>query len=367
MNDIPLDEAAKVESRQTEIKRSGLHFIQFADIEPRTNIPALIKGVIFPQSMSVVYGESNTGKTFLALDMALKVALEMEWHGKKTKQAGVVYVAAEGGHSVSNRVVAFKDHHGLDDTRAHFALVPCSVDLCLTDADTKGLISLIAEAATAFEVPVGLVVIDTLSRALAGGNENDSADMGAFVKNIDSIRDATGGHLMIVHHSGKDGSKGARGHSLLRAATDTEIEVKDGAAKVTKQRDWQGGDEFPFDLVVVEVGTDSDGEPVTSCVVEPGDRDVIASKVKAPREDGPQGQAYVALRDAIDACGEVPPASSTIPEHTKAVKRETWVRFAEQRFEAMYDSNRRTYQMNRALVGIVGRHVGTSGPWLWLY
>ena len=31
---------------------------------------------------------------------------------------------------------------------------------------------------------------------------------------------------MLVHHTGKDTAKGARGHSLLRAATDTEIEVK---------------------------------------------------------------------------------------------------------------------------------------------
>jgi RecA-family ATPase len=87
------------------------------------------------------------------------------------------------------------------------------------------LIDLIAEVARQTDKRVVLVVIDTLARAMAGGNENASEDMGAFVRNVDRVRSATSAHTMIVHHSGKNKAAGARGHSSLRAATDTEIEI----------------------------------------------------------------------------------------------------------------------------------------------
>jgi hypothetical protein len=97
--------------------------------------------------------------------------------------------------------------------------------------------------------------------------------MGAFIKNVDAIRSATGAHVCIVHHTGKDAAKGARGHSSLRAATDTEIELttKDGisTAQVTKQRDGKIPPPFSYTLREVVLGADSDGDPVTTCIVEP--------------------------------------------------------------------------------------------------
>ena len=101
-----------------------------------------------------------------------------------------------------------------------FAAIVSPVDLCTDDADLNKLITTII--ACRLGMPVGLIVIDTLSRVMAGGNENAPEDMGALVRNIDRLRDETGGAVLLVHHSGKDLSRGARGHSLLRAATDTE-------------------------------------------------------------------------------------------------------------------------------------------------
>jgi hypothetical protein len=121
-------------------------------------------------------------------------------------------------------------------------------------------------------IGVALVVIDTLSRAMQGGNENASEHMGAFVINVDKLRIATGAHVMIVHHSGKDKAKGARGHSLLRAATDTEIEVEAGQVKATKQRDLELPKPMPFRLESIEIGRDSEGEVVTSAVALLGER-----------------------------------------------------------------------------------------------
>jgi hypothetical protein len=112
---------------------------------------------------------------------------------------------------------------------------------------------------------------------LAGGNENASEDMGALVMNADRIRKETGAHLSFIHHCGKDAAKGARGHSLLRAATDTEVEiarsesVAGGTIKVTKQRDLPRQSDFGYALKTIELGVNRHGETVTSCVVEPCD------------------------------------------------------------------------------------------------
>jgi hypothetical protein len=120
---------------------------------------------------------------------------------------------------------------------------------------------------------VKLVVIDTLSRALAGGNENAPEDMGALVAAMDLIRAETGACVLFIHHSGKDAAKGARGHSLLRAAIDTEIEVRadegTGAktASVVKQRDMARGGVYGFRLEQVTLGQNQYGEDVTTCVV----------------------------------------------------------------------------------------------------
>lgn len=92
--------------------------------------------------------------------------------------------------------------------------------------------------------------------------------MGAFVMNVDRIRHATKTHLCIVHHSGKDKARGARGHSLLRAGTDTELEVANNQLKATKQRDRENGLPVAFELTVHGLGINAYGEDVTSCVLE---------------------------------------------------------------------------------------------------
>jgi len=211
----------------------------------------------------------------------------------------VVYVAAEGGHGINNRVVAFSRQHDIEGG-IPFAAVPCGVDLLNPDADTGPLIGLIKVAAERFGMPVKLVVIDTLSRAMAGGNENAPDDMGAYVRNVDRIREVTEAHVMSIHHSGKDAAKGARGHSLLRAATDTEIEVsrdsvtKVVTARVMKQKELPTEGEFAFNLENVELGQDEDGDPVTSCVVTECDAE--------PAPIGPKltGKALMGLRKLAD-------------------------------------------------------------------
>jgi hypothetical protein len=125
-----------------------------------------------------------------------------------------------------------------------------------------------------------MICVDTLSRAMAGGDENGAVDMTAFISNLDAVRDVTGAHIMIVHHSGKDTAKGARGHSSLRAATDTEIEleVDQGIRKATatKQRDLEPQEPIMFVLKVHKLGVDEDGDDVTTCTITEADEDDVA-------------------------------------------------------------------------------------------
>jgi hypothetical protein len=242
-----------------------LYFEMFDSIEVDLNTTPLIEDYLDQHALSVTYGESNVGKTFVAVDLAFHAALGKEWLGKRVEQVGVVYIAAEGGKGIRKRIKALKLHHKTSDVP--FAIVPCSVNLLGRNSDVEPLIKLIDAAALQMACPIGLVVIDTLSRAMAGANENASEDMTAFVAALDRIRAATDAHVMVVHHSGKDTAKGARGHSSLRAATDTELEVVDGELHVRKQRDMDYADVRVFKLQPVDIGVSRLGKTVTSCVV----------------------------------------------------------------------------------------------------
>ncbi|MNN35456.1 hypothetical protein D3C81_1493060 [compost metagenome] len=78
--------------------------------------------------------------------------------------------------------------------------------------------------------------------------------------------------VLLVHHSGKDASKGARGWSGLRAAADVELEVLRSdelrSISVTKLKDGQDGAQIGFKLHTVVLGEDEDGDDITSCIVE---------------------------------------------------------------------------------------------------
>lgn len=225
----------------------------------------LIKGLLDKGSMSVVYGESNSGKTFFALDVAAHISLGWKWRGKNTRQGRVIYIGAESGLGIADRLEAFRRYHELDEY-GDIHLIPHTINLSSDHDECSMLIDKVNAVGGA-----ELIVIDTLARSMGSSDENSSGDMGFFIACCDKIRAETGAHVMVIHHSGKDTSKGARGHSSLRAAIDTEIQVlqSDGVitAQVVKQRDGKVGGQFGFKLEVIEVGLDEDGDPVTSCAL----------------------------------------------------------------------------------------------------
>jgi len=254
--------------KQKPEQKSRFKLYSWAELERLPKRTALVKGLLDKTALSLVYGESNSGKTFFVLDLCLHLVLGRHWLEHKTHQGSIVYIACEGGLGLKERLDAFKIHYKLTNY-APFYLIPTSVNLCGDESDVDEIIREISAIEN-----VQMVIVDTLSRAMAGGNENSSEDMTAFIKNCDKIPETLSSHVMIIHHAGKDSTKGARGHSALRAAVDTEIEIKKLSecnivtAEVLKQRDGKTGQKFCFQLTSVKIGIDEDGEPQYSCVLE---------------------------------------------------------------------------------------------------
>lgn len=273
----------------------------FDDLQPALGGTYLVKGMLDVGTMSVVYGPSNSGKTFWTIDLAYHIAIAAPWRGRRVNRTSVLYLAAEGGNGVINRVVALKQEHGVCDVP--LAVKRAGLDLLHDQADLQHIVDLSAEVKARLPDAPHLIVIDTLSRVMAGGDENSAADMTALIRNVDAIRAITGAHILIVHHTGKDAARGARGHSSLRAATDTEIEIanEDGAraAIVTKQRDHQGGETFAFDLKSITLGQDADGDDVTSCVVVVTDAEEYTAAKKAAKGRGKNQQIIMETFDQM--------------------------------------------------------------------
>jgi hypothetical protein len=248
-----------------------------------------VEGLLTEGGASVVYGPSNCGKSFWSFDLASCVATGRDFRDElEVDQGAVVYVALEGKHGTRNRVEAMRRENRLPDG-APFYLCFSPVSL-LEPGHSKQLAESVKAAADQSNLPCRLVVIDTLARAMAGGDENGGRDMTRAVESMDAVRAATGAHVLLVHHCGKDEAKGARGHSSLRAAVDTEIELfrpegeKITTVRVTKQRDLESGEPMPFSLKVIELGFNRRGKPITSCIVHHEDSMMAATKGKAGRK-----------------------------------------------------------------------------------
>lgn len=269
-------ETPAIKSENHRPAKTPLRVLTLSDLGDLPEPHDFIEGALCDGQCSVIYGDANVGKSFFALDAALHVARGKEWFGRGVDAGAVIYVAGEGGGGMKRRIAAHMQWHGITDPSAiPFALIPDVVDF-RDKASVGTLIETAGELSARFGMPVRWIIVDTLSRALAGGNENAPDDMGALIRGADRLRLATGAHVTFIHHTGKDDTKGARGHSSLRAAVDTEMEVRrqDGAGApvcvtVTKQRDLEIGAGLAFRLVSVDLGTNRRGKPITSCVVEP--------------------------------------------------------------------------------------------------
>jgi len=250
----------------------------------------LIKGWIPATGLGCLYGDPGSGKTFNGADIGLHIATERQWHNERIRGGKVAYLAMESGSRFQNRVKAWCEHYEQPEP-GNFLYSPISIDL---RRDNKGAEQIIESLR---RQGVKMLVIDTLSRALSGGNENSPEDMMAFVDNCDKIWKALDCFVLIIHHVGKDAAKGMRGHSSLLGAIDTELQLKDQTITVLKQRDGQDGLIKGFELAVKAIGKDEDGDDVTTCVAVPNE--VENQKTKDEKPSPKQKDALDILHNLI--------------------------------------------------------------------
>ena len=249
------------------------HFKLFAELSSECRKEWLVHGLLGGGDASAFYGVPGCGKSVLVEDMALHIAAGREWHGRSVKQGAVLYVALERRALIERRAIAFRERYG--DTDLPFAVMGGVYDFRSSNV-VSGVLKVAQEVEVVTGYGTSLIVVDTISRALCGGDENSPKDMGMIVAATSRLQNETQAHVLWVHHMPQDGGERLRGHGALLGAMDTTIHVaKTGSirtATVVKANDSEEGTQITFTLESVVVGTDADGNQTTAPVVCATDR-----------------------------------------------------------------------------------------------
>jgi hypothetical protein len=281
----------------------------------------MIDKVLPVGGFTALFGPPGSFKSFHALHIAHCIATGTPWMGNEISEKGaVLYLCGEGFGGVGARIKAIKIHYKTEDG-APIYVVRHQLNLRSGVEDFNALMIAIELLVMETGINFKLIIIDTLARAFGGGDENSASDMMEFVVacgRIQQIVQDCG--LMILHHSGKDISKGMRGSSSLLGAVDTQIELlrfeeqKKGVIRLTKQKDGSDNTNYGFQMATVvikeanpELGILFD---ITSLAVESSDSAIAEHskmKEKSPPHNKDRGKLQVyelaALKQAIKKNG----------------------------------------------------------------
>ena len=260
-------------------------FIQVKDMQ---NVQAnwLVKGIIEDDTHTLWYGETGSYKSFLALDLALHIALGMDWLGRKTKRGPVLIIAGEGQGGLSRRVNAWRKHHNISQARWDNAQVVFSKQPMPFMISDKAF-GLIEEAVETLKP--ALIVVDTLSRAMAGMDENSVKDVTAYIEKVDSLRKVCGSTIISVHHTGHSSKDRPRGSYSLMAGVDSYFKIESPVKFLTcmrapgKMKDGTPPPDEWFQCDVVQIGVDEDLESITSLVTSPLENRALIDDIKERR------------------------------------------------------------------------------------
>lgn len=286
--DEPLDAVAIAEalgSTPSEVQSGKFKTYSPSEMAEQPPVSWLIKGILPHADIGMIFGASGAGKSFVALDMACAMARGVDWRGKRTKRTKVLLVAAEGAGGTGNRLKAYCDYHNIpvSDLDGYLRILPGIPNL-MNRPDAIEVVKAIRDWGGC-----GCVVFDTFAQVTPGANENSGEDMGVALANAKAIGSVFNAVVLLIHHSGKDTSKGARGWSGSHAAMDFVLEVvrfeetAKRSIRVRKQKDGQDGEELGLRLEIVTVGIDPDGDEITSCVAVEADVPVYAEPDSTPK------------------------------------------------------------------------------------
>jgi hypothetical protein len=236
-----------------------LTFTAFADINPEPRKEWLVKDFLGAAEMSCKFGMPGSAKSVLAGDLAAHVAAGLPWFGRQALSGSVLYLAFERPALVKRRFAAWKRHHDIKDMP--LAVISESVDLCSNTEGAEKIIFFAEKWAKQTGYDPRLIIFDTVSRALFGGDENSPCDMGRLVTHVQLIQDRTGAHVQALHHVPMGVPTRMRGHGCLLGACDTTISLERlddsiRTATTDKNNDGPTGERLAFFLKSVELYRD---------------------------------------------------------------------------------------------------------------
>lgn len=196
-----------------------------------------------------LYGPPGSGKSFIAIDLAMCVSSGLPWHEHQVEPGFVLYVSAEGGTGIGKRVQAWL---ASNEVAADVAKVGWLIESIPVNVDSEDMDVLIDRLDEIEEKPT-LVIIDTLARCF-DGDENQQEDMGRFIAGVDRLRRDFDSTVIVVHHTRLDGDR-ERGNTAFRGAADTmcSVERKPGGPLILKCNKQKDSEEFPDHAFILKV------------------------------------------------------------------------------------------------------------------
>jgi len=316
-----------------QTQRQPFKIEQLDDIDDEP-VEWLIEGVIPKKAFVALYAPPASFKSFVALDIAECIATGREFLTKEVKHQGaVLYIAGEGHGGIGARIKAMKKHHNTPAGAPVFFLRK-QINLRSSATDIQDLIQAVDDIQATHDIQFELVVIDTLARAFGGGNENASEDMGAFITAAGAIQGRYNCALLVVHHAGKDATKGLRGHSSLLGAVDTELEIiriedaPKGILHISKQKDGEDGQRYGFQMITVELSTTHLGfDSVSSLAVEVDNEmnvNQARGQAQPPDRTGGGRNQQLALNCLHSAIKKFGMMENIDGKRNKAIKLDQW-------------------------------------------
>ena len=324
----------------------------------------LVGGLIPDQSLVVPYGPPKSFKSFLMMSAGLHIADGRDWFGHPVRQGAVVYVMGEGIGGMGQRIRAMLTRYGMARDIPFFI-----VRKAVNFRDAAQVNALEAEIrARIGDLPLRLIVIDTLARAMPGADENSAQETGAVIAAADYLKEELRCTVALVHHEGKDGSRGARGTSALRGAWDAAYQIVSHGKRMTltvvDQKEAEAGQVFRFTMEEVAVGIGR-----TSLVPVLDETPEASEPEKPPREvSGHAGLVLRALQDIMAGpdSAVLPPFDGLPQTNVRGVSVEALRRKVYERMPTVSQEARQKAFVRSIQNLMRVRAIGVRDPWIWL-
>ncbi len=309
-----LEELRPSEKGKRKPPEPPLTFLSYQDMINLPNPEWLIEGVIAEKTSALMFGKSNSFKSFLAVDMACSVGtghLHGSWHGATIIDGWpVLYVATEGALGVAKqRIPGWYEAHEIPEEHRQGAVTLYPQEIALDDdnAVDELLRSCAIHSATregedhwydpawAFK----LVVIDIFGSSMMGPETSDETAR-AWVRNINRIMREMHCAVLTVAHSGWADETRARMHTHFWGSFDTRLKVmgdKDSLTtvlSVDRHKDADSSGEWGFRLDKVSFSIDDSG-PYSTLVPR------LCDEVEVKQKRRVSGKPAVALQALSEA------------------------------------------------------------------